>query len=341
MWIEETKKGYRLVERYKDPLTGKTKRASVKLEKNTKQAVNKARLKLMDKIESNLDTSILYDDISFEELYEEFKKIRFPLLKSGTQRNYEYMFKRITQFLDKNTIISNITTRQLNLIFVNLNNDIALGTMKGFKTKLQAIFEYAVDNKMLKENPVNKVTLSSNVPSKGKTNFLENKEIKEVLKLVYETNYLERAFLTEFLIFTGVRIGEALNLTWDKVDFRNRTIEISGDLKTENSKRIINFSNNIKEILEYLYNNRKNELVFNINKGTYAQFLNKINYKKHLHPHLFRHTHISMLAESGVNVKAIMKRVGHADSKITLEIYTHVTSKMEDELIDKLDNFFK
>nr|WP_232514312.1 tyrosine-type recombinase/integrase [Staphylococcus nepalensis] len=54
--------------------------------------------------------------------------------------------------------------------------------------------------------------------------------------------------------------------------------------------------------------------------------------------HTFRHTHISLLVEMNVSLKAIMKRVGHTDEKTTIQIYTHVTEKMDKQLTEKLEN---
>ena len=54
---------------------------------------------------------------------------------------------------------------------------------------------------------------------------------------------------------------------------------------------------------------------------------------KHLTTYIFRHTHISMLAELGVPLKTIMQRVGHNDPNTTLSIYTHVTKSMHDDVI--------
>lgn len=63
----------------------------------------------------------------------------------------------------------------------------------------------------------------------------------------------------------------------------------------------------------------------------------KCKIKKHITPHSLRHTHISLLAEKNVPIKAIMERVGHVDERITLQIYTHVTKKMEQTVKDKLN----
>ncbi|MDR2834342.1 MAG: site-specific integrase [Streptococcaceae bacterium] len=52
------------------------------------------------------------------------------------------------------------------------------------------------------------------------------------------------------------------------------------------------------------------------------------SFNKHITSHVFRFTHISMLAERGWQLKEIMDRVGHKDSKTTLEIYQQVTKEM-------------
>ncbi len=54
-----------------------------------------------------------------------------------------------------------------------------------------------------------------------------------------------------------------------------------------------------------------------------------------------RHSHISLLAERGINQKVVMQRVGHATSTITNNIYTHVTPNMSKELNQKMNRINK
>jgi integrase len=49
---------------------------------------------------------------------------------------------------------------------------------------------------------------------------------------------------------------------------------------------------------------------------------------RRLSPHALRHTHTAMLAEAGVPLETISRRLGHSDSKITREVYMHVTDNM-------------
>jgi integrase len=62
-------------------------------------------------------------------------------------------------------------------------------------------------------------------------------------------------------------------------------------------------------------------------------------FQKHVTTHTFRYTHISLLAEAGVPIKAIMDRVGHSDMKTTLEIYNQVTSATKEKVIQEVDSW--
>ncbi len=58
---------------------------------------------------------------------------------------------------------------------------------------------------------------------------------------------------------------------------------------------------------------------------------------KHVTTHTLRHSHISLLSQLGVSLKAIMERVGHTDHKTTLQIYSHVTEQMDKDMMSKLE----
>ncbi|KAA1039490.1 site-specific integrase [Macrococcus equipercicus] len=58
---------------------------------------------------------------------------------------------------------------------------------------------------------------------------------------------------------------------------------------------------------------------------------------KHVTTHTLRHSHISLLSQLGVSLRAIMDRVGHTDHKTTLQIYSHVTEQMDKDMMSKLE----
>ncbi|MDY6087568.1 MAG: tyrosine-type recombinase/integrase [Succiniclasticum sp.] len=67
------------------------------------------------------------------------------------------------------------------------------------------------------------------------------------------------------------------------------------------------------------------------------RLLRSLHHQKHLTTHIFRHTHISLLAEEGVPLKAIMVRVGHNEPRTTMAVYTHVSDKMQQEVMNALN----
>ncbi|WP_411858985.1 tyrosine-type recombinase/integrase [Staphylococcus aureus] len=59
--------------------------------------------------------------------------------------------------------------------------------------------------------------------------------------------------------------------------------------------------------------------------------------KKPITTHTLHHSHISTLAQLGINLKAMQEHVGHSDYKKNLEIYTHVTNQMAKDMMNKFE----
>ena len=65
---------------------------------------------------------------------------------------------------------------------------------------------------------------------------------------------------------------------------------------------------------------------------------NRLSFNKHISTHIFRHTFVSHMAEQGVPLIAVQRYIGHkSGSKITEEIYTHITKKMSDTITESID----
>ncbi len=199
--------------------------------------------------------------------------------------------------------------------------------------------------------------------------FLDKEELKSCLNQLYEKN--QRISLAmEFMALTGLRCGELLALRVQDYDKKNHRIDINGTIvksvtngdniqrgtpKNIYSYRKIDLNERAVQIIERLIlENKKSALwnkkqykdkgyIFTTNTGN-PYNIQYINSKlrtvdvagKKISTHVFRHTHISMLAELGIPLKAIMQRVGHNDPNTTLSIYTHVTTAMQKELKNKI-----
>lgn len=203
--------------------------------------------------------------------------------------------------------------------------------------------------------------------------FLEHDELAALIKTQRGfLNGKRNSDLTEFLSLTGMRYGEAASLKYE--NFNDTFVEITGTLeyhtnknsegvittaKTKSSYRKVDLSNRCIEILnEIILENTlmKNEYdskfvekgflfstVFGNPKdigdynGSLKNAAHRCGINKKISSHILRHTHISLLAEIGIPLKAIMDRVGHANPETTLKIYTHVTKNMQNNLIEKLN----
>ena len=103
--------------------------------------------------------------------------------------------------------------------------------------------------------------------------------------------------------------------------------------KTVSSIRTIEVNDiSLKILYDYISDK---EYIFNISIGTLGFNLRKYD----LSTHMFKYTHVALLIEAGVPIKVISERLGHSNINVTLEVYTHVTKNMRNDLREKLDKF--
>lgn len=187
-------------------------------------------------------------------------------------------------------------------------------------------------------------------------------------------SYFISAFITEFQALNGMRIGELLAIQEDNIDFKNKKLTIDGTIlwerngskygfkdttKNESSYRTISITSRSVEILKkvMLENKKLKQWESNyqdrgflfvdykgnpLSKSTINRCLKAgakvVGVEKNVTSHTLRHSHISLLSQLGVSLRAIMDRVGHSDYKTTLQIYSHVTEQMDKDMMEKLEN---
>ena len=200
-------------------------------------------------------------------------------------------------------------------------------------------------------------------------------ELIELLKYIKQDTSIEWLSFFRLLAFTGMRKGECLALTWNDIDLTNQTVTVNKTLavgmnskqivqppKTLESYRTITLDDNTvswlkkwkidqaKTLLKFGHNAmRENQLVYcqcSKNKmyclGKPATILKKVCNKhnfKIINIHGFRHTHASLLFESGAAMEVVRDRLGHTDIQTTVNIYTHVTQKSRDKTAQNFANY--
>ncbi|WP_342537291.1 site-specific integrase [Sporosarcina sp. FSL K6-3508] len=236
------------------------------------------------------------------------------------------------------------------------------------------------EKNIVKDTVIPKAKKSSQVFVNSKKKYLEKEEIQTFLTGVKSSGRRNAYQLALTMLSTGLRVGEVLALTWNDIDLENHTLTVSKTLfekpageggfeqmppKTQDSNRTVSFNQELAEELKKMkvqYNKEKlmglrdsksvwRDLVFTgrnqqpVRAVTISAIFNKI-YKAYgindvSGTHILRHTHITMLVEAGVDLPVIMERVGHSNINITLDIYTHVTKKMQKQSDDKINEYFR
>lgn len=163
-------------------------------------------------------------------------------------------------------------------------------------------------------------------------------------------------------LYTGIRLGELLALTWDDIDFENNMISINKTLgqfyingktttyinspKTRNSNRIIPFSKQLKTLLQDKKKISSSKYVISSKNGNMVQVR---QYQKtfkslleacgisHKGIHSLRHTFATRSIEIGMDVKTLSEILGHCNTMITLNRYVHSMMEQKINSINKLD----
>lgn len=241
-------------------------------------------------------------------------------------------------------------------------------------------------------------------------------EIERILNRFKDTHSIYYSFLTAY--YTGMRVSEVYALTWDCVDFENKTININkniikknqrglpkkpnitkghsaeewyyGSCKNPQSNRVITIGDTLVNALKdykkeqeenkkfygdsYLLHYEKKvlnpvtnkpeikivdakaeldvnlklaPLVFVKDNGQYMgtetdrYAFKVIHYELGIPSrfHDFRDTHATRLIESGADIKAVSKRLGHSTIMTTYNIYVRVTNKMETDTVKRFEDY--
>lgn len=358
MWIEETKNGkYKFVERYEDYLTGTTKKVSVTLDRNTAQSRKMAQKPLDQKIAAAMEKSP-QKDITLKDLVDEYRKDQKLTVKQSTYTRNFHACNAIMKMLGEGVIVDRMTARYVRDKF--LASGKAPGTLNEHLARFRALIRWGYKADLIADiSFLDKVEPFKDVPHKVKIQdkYLEADEVRLLLGGMQEDTW--RLF-TEFLILSGLRTGEAIALTKEDVDIEGRMIHITktydsvnGEVttpKTVCSIRDVYIQDELKAVcrqinahmlrLQLLNGIRKSDLFMHSQTGghihyfAYNKYLRENSERilgRRLTPHALRHTHASLLLEQGVNIDTISRRLGHENSRITREIYLHVTEKLKEQ----------
>ena len=247
-------------------------------------------------------------------------------------------------------------------------------TIKNIHGCLHRALDIAVRVGYLTKNPTSACILPT--VRQAEMQPLDTPDLKKLLEALRGEEY--EAIITTAL-FTGMRSGELLGLTWDCVDFSNGIIRVTKQLLQPRRKGrpfAYGTPKNGKGrtltpapfVMSVLSEHKKAQdmqrqavgpawddggfpnLVFthpdgsHLSQPTVWKALQKILKKAGLERHRFhdlRHTYVVNAFRAGDDVKTVQQNAGHYSAAFTLDRYAHVTETMRRESADRMQNFFE
>lgn len=358
-----------------DPLTGKPKRTTRRGFSTKKEAaLSLSRLQL--EIEKNGSLVRRNDTATFEDVYllwlEQYKDgVKENTLRQTKSAFRMYILPHLGDFRIEKINVARCQKA------VNAWAE-RTKIFKLFKNYASSVFKYAISLDMCSDNPMAKVHVPVKKQSLGdednkKIEFYSKNELLTFLDCLEKEGNQKRLTFFRVLAFTGARKSEILALTWEDVDFTNKKLNINKTLaigekgiivntpKTKSSKRIISLDERTIEILKHWRKEQRKlyfALGFNTSGKAQAVFTNKDN--RYIRPntvsawmqnivdkydlnyikiHGFRHTHCSLLFDSGASIQEVKERLGHANIETTMNIYAHVTEEKADSTADRFAQY--
>lgn len=170
----------------------------------------------------------------------------------------------------------------------------------------------------------------------------------EERRFVAECANYKQGNLYLMCLYQGLRIGEALALTYEDIDFDKMTISINKSLdslgettapKTATSNRVMPLFKRTAALLEKGGSGK----LFTMSRKGYQNTIIKIRHKlgmENVNVHTMRHTFATRCSEAGIPAKVVQKWLGHSTLEMTLNVYTHVNADFEAKMTNQIDTYF-
>lgn len=242
------------------------------------------------------------------------------------------------------------------LIYVDLleNKQLAGNTINIALAVLKGLFAGAEDAELVYKNPCARIKRVS-VEEKRVEVF----SLREQRKLEYGVHQDGRLRMFGILVslYTGLRLGELLALTWDDVDLAHNTIAVNKTKisygggengyttpKTKSSVRIIPIPPNVSAMLKLMKRHSTCQWVVEYNGGPihergYQALFERLQRRLGIRPrgfHALRHTFATRAMECGTDCKTLSELMGHANAMITVNRYTHSLMDTKRKAINKI-----
>lgn len=243
---------------------------------------------------------------------------------------------------------------------------ISAKTVRNLHGIIHKALQQAVEIGYLKVNPAGACVLPK--AQKAQINPLDESQTQSFIEAIKRDPF-QRLFL--LALFTGMREGEILGLTWEAVDFSAGTINIFQQLQLHNGKYCLMAPKNGKPriiapasfVMDILKQERKEQAENRLKSGPLwvssdfvftdevGQHMKRQTVYKHFKDimasiglpsirfHDLRHSYAVAAIRAGDDIKTVSENLGHASVAFTLDIYGHVTDEMKKSSADRMQAY--
>jgi integrase len=293
--------------------------------------------------------------VSLKDLTKNFLSSKRNHLRPSSHVRYQNYLDKFIKYMDQffpapSLNVNDIKTNYIEECFnYFLENEITNKknwepkTVNGLRTIMIQLFNYGIKQGYLINNPA-KETKSFRVNRKSIVQYFTVEELEKIW------GELDEYWVDplKFILHTGLRKGEWINLKWKNVSLNGDkpfiTIESTSSWKTKTGEsRVIPLNKTALEIIKK-QKGKNSEYVFTLKNGSkihpdkpYHRLktaLGKIGLEGDIHK--LRHTFASKLVMKGESLYAVSKLLGHSDLKST-QIYSHLAPDYLKSAVDKLD----
>lgn len=281
----------------------------------------------------------------FYEVAEKWEEEHSQRIEPSTKRGYIFSYKMAVEtFGDKR--IKKITPADINAYAIKQKEaGICRRTAQTRIMVLSMIFDYAILLGHIQYNPCAAVKLPSGMKTKGRTLPSD-----DILRIIDRSDWL----LPFFLLYSGLRRGEVVALTYGDIDKENKIIRVNKaagyvdnvpklkDPKSKAGNRNIIL---LDKLAARIPDGSPNELIFPGHDGKI--YHNGAFYKDwhkwtsemgiEVTPHQLRHGFATLLLEAGLDTKDAQEQLGHSSEAMTKDVYEHIRDSRRKISAEKLN----
>ena len=329
--------------------------------------------RLLHDLKSNGENSVR--KMTVRQLFEEYAAVKKYEVRQSTYdktvRTFEYyIFPTLAD-----VCIDKLSAKILQDWKISLEErDLALKTKKNVYSELRTMFNYAVRMEYLPKSPLVKVgNFKDPLATKQEINFYTPDEFRAYIRAAKEmalqkqkeeNDLFEWNYYVFFNIafYTGLRKGEIHALRWCDIDGAYLSVKhsITQKLHNEDVETPPKNKSSIRTIqiplplIKILDEHKKRQMLLGnwssdhrvlgeerCLRDTTIQKRNNLYASlagvKRIRIHDFRHSHASLLANMGINIQEVARRLGHAKIEMTWNTYSHLYPREEERAIAVLN----